>query len=261
MDKSGVGKVWLVGAGPGAPELITVRGAKVLSQAQVVIYDHLVSDELLNLAPSDAELIYAGKRGGGQLALTQQEINRLILEHARAGKRVVRLKGGDPLIFGRGGEEMLALAQAGVEFEVVPGVTSPIAAAAFAGIPVTHRDIGSFVAGHEGEAKPSNAGVPWRELAAAASHGGTLVLLMATARMEQVMNNLVEFGLAASTPAAIVQSATTAAQKTVLATVGTLHRAATEAGIKAPTVIIVGQCVAMAERLSWFEERPLFGRR
>src|SRR5579859_193405 len=139
------GKVFLVGAGPGAPDLISLRGARLLERAHVVVYDSLVSPELLHRAPTQAERIYAGKRGGGAQAFDQATINQLLIEQARAGKRVVRLKGGDPFIFGRGGEEAAALAEAGIEFEVVPGITSAIAAPAFAGIPVTHRDHGSFV--------------------------------------------------------------------------------------------------------------------
>ncbi len=152
MQQATKGKVYLTGAGPGAVDLITVRAAQVLASADVVIYDHLVNEELLNLAPGAAELVYAGKRGGGERALDQAQINQLMVERARAGHHVVRLKGGDPFIFGRGGEEAAALIEAGVEFEVVPGITSAIAVPAYAGIPLTHRDYGSFVAfvtGHE----------------------------------------------------------------------------------------------------------------
>src|SRR5713226_4524426 len=172
------GKVYLTGAGPGAVDLITVRAAQVLAIADVVIYDHLVNEELLNLAPAAAELIYAGKQGGGERALNQDQINQLMVERARAGRHVVRLKGGDPFIFGRGGEEAAALAEAGVEFEVVPGITSAIAVPAFAGIPLTHRDYGSFVAfatGHEDAARTSGDAVPWDDLARAARDRGTLV--------------------------------------------------------------------------------------
>jgi uroporphyrinogen III methyltransferase/synthase len=258
------GKVWLVGAGPGAFELITLRGADVLRRAQVVIYDYLVNDQLLELAPACADLIYAGKKGGGNYALTQEDINHLMIEHARAGKRVVRLKGGDPSVFGRGGEEMAALAAAGIELEVVPGVTAATAAPAFAGIPLTHREYGSFVTfvtGHEGHAKRAGSALPWRELARASAQGGTLVLLMAAARIGELMAGLIEHGMSAQMPAAAIQSATTAAQKTVIATLATLERAAREAGLEPPVVVVVGECARLGAELRWFERKPLFGRR
>ena len=197
------GRVFLVGAGPGASDLITIRGADVLSRADVVIYDNLVSPELLRLAPPNAELIYAGKRGGSEKSIEQSELNAMLIAHARKGRVVVRLKGGDPFIFGRGGEEAEALARAQVEFEVVPGVTSAIAAPAFAGVPLTHREHGSFVAfvtGHEDESKGSSA-VPWDELVAAARHGGTIVILMATARMRATLERIRAAGLPDETPA------------------------------------------------------------
>src|ERR1700693_2848842 len=175
------GRVFLVGAGPGAPDLSTIRGADVLSRADVVVYDNLVSPEMLRLTPPKAELIYAGKRGGSEKSIEQGELNAMLIEHARKGRIVVRLKGGDPFIFGRGGEEAEALARAHVEFEVVPGVTSAIAGPAFAGVPLTHRGHGSFVAfvtGHHDESKGSSA-VPWDDLAAAAARGGTLVIPIA----------------------------------------------------------------------------------
>ena len=168
MASNSSGKVYLTGAGPGAVDMITVRAAQAIAIADVVVYDHLVNEELLNLARGAAELIYAGKRGGGERAMDQSEINRLLVERARAGKQVVRLKGGDPFIFGRGGEEAAALVEAGVEFEVIPGVTSAIAVPAFAGIPLTHRDYGSFVAfvtGHQDETRGTQGAVPWDDLA------------------------------------------------------------------------------------------------
>src|SRR5271168_2260234 len=195
------GLVILVGAGPGAPDLIAMRGADALRRAEVVIYDYLVSPELLRLAPVDAELIYAGKKGGSDKAIEQSELNAMLIAHARKGRRVVRLKGGDPFIFGRGGEEAEALARARVKFEVVPGVTSAIAGPAFAGIPLTHREHGSFVAfvtGHEDESKGSSS-VPWDELVAAARHGGTIVILMATARMRATLDRIGAAGLPAET--------------------------------------------------------------
>jgi uroporphyrinogen III methyltransferase/synthase len=214
------GKVYLVGAGPGAIDLITMRGAEILARAQVVIYDSLVNPGLLRLAPASAELIHAGKRGGAQKDLEQSEINAMLIEHARKGLAVVRLKGGDPFIFGRGGEEAEALAAAGVEFEVVPGITSAIAAPAFAGIPLTHREHGSFVAfvtGHEDERKGTQA-VPWEDLARAAMARGTIVILMATARLRGITKRLMDAGLPPSTPAAAIQWGTVASQKTVAST-------------------------------------------
>ncbi len=257
------GRVFLVGAGPGASDLITLRGADVLSRAGVVIYDHLVSPELIRLAPPEAELIYAGKRGGSGKSIEQSELNAMLIQHARKGRVVVRLKGGDPFIFGRGGEEAEALARARVEFEVVPGVTSAIAGPAYAGIPLTHREHGSFVAfvtGHEDESKGARSSVPWDELVAAARNRGTMVILMATARMRATLERIRAAGLPAQTPAVAVQWATTAAQKTVSATLATLADESARAGIGAPAVIVVGECAGLREQLKWVERSPLFGR-
>ncbi|HZO81665.1 MAG TPA: uroporphyrinogen-III C-methyltransferase [Candidatus Binataceae bacterium] len=259
------GKVYLVGAGPGAPDLITLRAERTLRRAEVVIHDSLVSPELLLLAPQAAELIYAGKRAGAPGNIDQAELNRLMIEHARAGRRVVRLKGGDPFIFGRGGEEAEALSAAGVEFEVVPGVTSAIAAPAFAGIPLTHRRAGSFVAfltAHlDGLKRADGGGAPLDELAAAARKGGTLVLLMARARLRETLARLTAAGLAAETPAAIVQWASVAAHRALIATLATLADEAERANVGAPAVVVVGETAAMGKRLGWFERMPLFGRR
>ncbi|WP_424667125.1 uroporphyrinogen-III C-methyltransferase [Candidatus Binatus sp.] len=256
------GRVFLVGAGPGASDLITIRGADVLSRADVVIYDNLVSPEMIRLAPPKAELIYAGKRGGAEKSIEQPELNAMLIAHARKGRVVVRLKGGDPFIFGRGGEEAEALARERVEFEVVPGVTSAIAGPAFAGVPLTHREHGSFVAfvtGHEDERKGSSS-VPWNELVAAARHTGTIVILMATARMRATLDRIGAAGLPAETPAVAVQWATTAAQVTVSATLATLADASEREGIGAPAVIVVGECAGLREHLKWVERTPLFGR-
>ncbi|MDO8431807.1 MAG: uroporphyrinogen-III C-methyltransferase [Candidatus Binatus sp.] len=257
------GRVFLVGAGPGAPDLIALRGRDVLSRADVVIYDHLVNSELLKLAPSSAELIYAGKKSGAEKSFPQAELNRMLIEHAQKGRVVVRLKGGDPFIFGRGGEEAEALARAQVPFEVVPGVTSAIAAAAFAGIPLTHREHGSFVVfvtGHEDENKGARSAIPWDELAAAAQSRGTIVILMATARMRATLARLSRAGLSSETPAVAIESATTAAQKTVAATLATLADECARAGLKSPAVIVVGECAGLRERLRWVEQTALFGR-
>ncbi len=259
------GKVFLVGAGPGAADLITLRARDCLARADAVIYDYLVNPELLRLAPAGAELIYAGKRGGSERSIEQDELNRMLIEHARAGKVVVRLKGGDPFIFGRGGEEAEALARARIRYEVVPGVTSAIAAPAFAGIPLTHRERGSFVAfvtGHEDESRAQDSAVPWDALARAASEGrGTIVILMATARLRPTLARLASGGVSATTPAAAIQWATTASQKTVRATTATLADQCERAALAAPAVVVVGECAALADRLAWFERMPLFGRR
>ncbi len=264
MKRNGGGKVFLVGAGPGAIDLITLRGAEILNRAQIVIYDNLVNPGLLRLAPAEAELIYAGKRGGEQNDFDQSEINATLIERAGRGINVVRLKGGDPFIFGRGGEEAEALAAAGIEFEVVPGVTSAIAAPAFAGIPLTHRDYGSFVAfvtGHEDENKDSESLVPWDELARAAEHRGTIVILMATARLRYVLKRLADAGLADATPTAAIQWGTIANQKTVLATLATLDHEVQRARLGAPAIVVVGECANLRQHLKWAERMPLFGRR
>jgi uroporphyrinogen III methyltransferase/synthase len=244
------GRVFLVGAGPGAPDLITLRGAAVMGSAEVIVYDSLVSPEILRLAPAGAERIFAGKKGGAERSVEQAEINQILIEYARAGRRVVRLKGGDPFIFGRGGEEAEALVTAGIPFEVVPGVTSAIAVPAFAGIPLTHRQHGSFVAfitGHQDSTRDAETAIPWDDLARATRGRGTLVIMMATAQMGAHLARLTASGLEPATPAAAIQWGTTAAQKTVVATLG--------------TVIVVGECAALGRELNWFEAMPLFGRR
>jgi uroporphyrinogen III methyltransferase/synthase len=258
------GKVYLVGAGPGAIDLITVRGAEILGHAEVVVYDNLVNPGLLRLAPASAELIYAGKRGGAGKSIEQSELNTILLARARKGMAVVRLKGGDPFIFGRGGEEAEALSAAGIEFEIVPGVTSATAVPAFAGIPLTHREHGSFVAfvtGHEDESKGRDRSVPWEHLARAAASGGTLVILMATARLKAVLRRLADAGLAPSTPAAAIQWGTIAGQKTVSASLGTLAGEVERASLGAPAIVVVGECSRLREHLRWAERMPLFGRR
>ncbi|HLI80538.1 MAG TPA: uroporphyrinogen-III C-methyltransferase, partial [Candidatus Binataceae bacterium] len=256
------GRVFLVGAGPGAIDLIAVRGAEILSRAQVVIHDSLVNPGLLRLAPASAELIHAGKRGGAQQDLDQADINAMLIAHARKGMRVVRLKGGDPFIFGRGGEEAEALAAAGVAFEVVPGITSAISVPAFAGIPLTHREYGSFVAfvtGHE-DASKEGTSVPWDDLARAARGGGTIVILMATARLRGVLKRLADAGLPHSTPAAAIQWGTIANQKAVSSTLAALADDVERAILGAPAIVVVGQCADLREHLKWAERMPLFGR-
>ncbi len=244
--------VHLVGAGPGDPGLLTVRGAELLRRADVVVYDRLASPALLALAPDGAELIAAGK-SPGDVDLTQDQTNQLLVEKGRRAGCVVRLKGGDPFVFGRGGEEAEALAAAGVPFEVVPGITSAIGAAAYAGIPVTHRGVSTHftvVTGHEDPTKDTTD-VDWAALARA---GGTLVILMGAGRIGEIARRLIEGGRAPDTPVAAVRNGTRANQTTVRATLATIA----DAGVKAPSAIVVGGVAALD--LSWFEARPLFGR-
>jgi uroporphyrinogen III methyltransferase / synthase len=257
------GKVYLVGAGPGAPDLITVRGSNLLRIADTVVYDYLASAEIVQMAPANAERIYAGKMGNGARQLEQTAINQILIEHARARKQVVRLKGGDPFIFGRGGEEAEALAAAGIDFEVVPGITSAIAVPAFAGIPLTHREYGSFVVlvtGHQGGEKNSDA-VPWEDLAHAARKRGTIVMLMATGHLRENLARLIAGGVSLETPCAAIQWGTTAAQKTVTAPITALAAEVERAGLSAPAVVVVGECARFAATLNWIEHLPLFGRR
>jgi uroporphyrinogen III methyltransferase/synthase len=245
--------VALVGAGPGDPGLLTVRGAALLEVAEVVVHDRLASARLLDLAPTTALRIDVGK-APGKLEMTQDEINALLVEHGRAGKRVVRLKGGDPFVFGRGGEEAEALLAAGIEFEVVPGITSAIAAPAYAGIPVTHRGVSThvtIVTGHEDPRKPSTD-TDWAALARA---GGTLVILMGAGRLATICEELIASGRAPDTPLAAVRWGTRPEQRTIRTTLA----AAPTAGIESPSAIVVGPVAAMD--LAWFETRPLFGRR
>jgi uroporphyrinogen III methyltransferase/synthase len=244
--------VYLVGAGPGDPGLLTRRGAELLAAADVVIYDRLGTDALLDLAPATARRISVGKAPGAA-DTTQDQINALLVEHSRAGRHVVRLKGGDPFVFGRGGEEAEALAAAGVAFEVVPGVTSAIAAPAYAGIPVTHRGVSThvtIVTGHEDPTK-GHTDVDWARLAAA---GGTLVILMGAATIGAIAAQLLAGGLPADTPVAAVQAGTRAEQRTTRATLGTV----TDLSVTSPAAIVVGAVAALD--LGWFERRPLFGR-
>lgn len=253
------GIVYLVGAGPGDPKLLTLRGKECLERADVVLYDYLANPVLLEFAPAGAERIYVGRRGRGQYQ-DQGEINRLLIERARAGKIVVRLKGGDPFVFGRGGEEAEAVAGAGLPFEVVPGVTSAVAAPAYAGIPVTHRTLAStvtFVTGHEDPAKETEA-LEWPGLATA---HGTLVFLMGVKNLPAIVANLRREGKPADTPAAAIRWGTKANQRTVIGTLETIVGKAAEAQIEPPSIIVVGEVVRLREQLNWFETRPLFGKR
>jgi len=255
----GRGKVYLVGAGPGDPGLLTLRGRDVLALAEVVVYDALLSARLLDYAPPAAERVYVGKRAAVH-ALPQDGINKLLVEKALAGKTVVRLKGGDPYVFGRGGEEALALVDAGIEFEVVPGVTAAVAGAAYAGIPVTHREIASavgLVTGHEADDKPDSA-LDWDALA---RWKGTLVFYMGVSNLGVISANLTSHGRAAGTPVAVIHWGATPRQKVATGTLGTIVAAVAAASLKPPALILVGEVVALREKLNWYEKRPLFGRR
>jgi uroporphyrinogen III methyltransferase / synthase len=253
------GVVYLVGAGPGDPRLATVRALELVAAADVILYDRLVPARLLEQAPDDAELIYVGKQPG-RPSMPQEDINRLLVDHGRAGRAVVRLKGGDPFVFGRGGEEAEALAEAGVRFEVVPGVTAGVAAPAHAGIPVTHRDAASavaFVTGHEDPAKPESA-LDWPALAA---FPGTLVFYMGVRALPSIAAGLIQSGRAPTEPAAVVERGTLPGQRTVTGPLEQIAALAEEAGIGPPAVTIVGPVAALHDRLAWLERAPLFGRR
>jgi uroporphyrinogen III methyltransferase/synthase len=250
--------VYLIGAGPGDPGLITVRGLALLRRADVVVYDQLASPELLKEAPAGAELLYVGKKAGAH-AVPQGGINELLVQRARAGLTVVRLKGGDPFVFGRGGEEAEELAAAGIPFEVVPGVTSAVAVPAYAGIPVTHRrytTLVTLITGHEDPTKEAST-IPWSALG---QNPGTLVFLMGVKNLGENCRRLIDAGRAADTPAAVIQSGTTLSQRTVVGNLATIADRARQADIKPPAVLVVGGVVDLAATLKWWENRPLWGK-
>jgi uroporphyrinogen III methyltransferase/synthase len=256
---SAKGRVTLIGAGPGDPGLITVRGLRALSEADVVVYDRLAAPELLSHARSDAELVDVGK-SAKRHTMPQEEIDALLVKLGASGKSVARLKGGDPFLFGRGGEEVEALAAAGVPFEVVPGVTAASGASAYCGMPLTVRGVSSsvtLVTGHEDPTK-GRSDVNWKALART---GGTLVVYMGMGRLEQNVAALLDGGLDAGTPAAIVRRATTSEQEVVASTLGGIVAAARERKIAPPALFIVGNVARAEERFAWFESLPLFGRR
>jgi len=283
------GEVYLVGAGPGDPGLITLAGLEAVRQADVIVYDRLVSPRLLEHAREDAELVYVGKISGAPGGHDQAAINAVLVEKAREGRRVVRLKGGDPFVFGRGGEEAEALRAAGVPFRVVPGVTSAVAVPAYAGIPVTHRGIAAtfaVVTGHEAEPvilsgddglarsikaprrnlgrgsarteSPDTPAIDWERLATAVD---TLVLLMGMKTLPDVIENLIAGGRPAGTPVAVIRWGTTPDQRTVVGTLADIVRRVEEAGLEPPAITVVGEVVRLRETLRWFEDRPLFGKR
>lgn len=260
INKTKVGKVYLVGAGPGDPGLLTLRGKHLLERADVVVYDYLANKKLLKHVPESADLIYVGKKGGGLHAFTQEGINELLVEYGLAGKMVVRLKGGDPFIFGRGAEEIEELVAAGVPFEVVPGVTSATAAATYAGIPITHRKYTAsvaFITGHEDPTK-EKSNVQWDKLATGA---GTIVIFMGIKNLPVITRKLIENGRDPKTPVAVVRWASTPEQHSVEGTLETITDVVQEAGIKPPALVVVGEVVKLRNTIDWYEKRPLFGKR
>lgn len=253
------GKVYLVGAGPGDPKLITLKGIECLQNADVVIYDLLVNVKLLEYAPHHAEKIYGGKMAGEQ-ERQQAEINDLMVQHAKAGKTVVRLKGGDPFVFGRGGEEALMLAESGVDFEIVPGISSAIAAPAYAGIPVTHRGYASSIAivtGHSA-ALGSDSPVRWEQLATAVD---TLVVLMGIGHLRQIAERLINYGRKPETPTALIHWGTTPQQETLEGTLADIAHKAESVGFRSPAAIVVGEVNTLRQELRWYDRKPLFGRK
>jgi len=253
------GVVYLIGAGPGDPDLITIKGVECLRMADVVVYDNLVAESVVSLARSDAEFIYVGKKRGYH-TMSQGEINELLIEKAHKGFMVARLKGGDPFIFGRGGEEAIELSEAGVPFEVIPGVTSAIAVPTYAGIPLTHRDFSSttcFITGHEDPTK-KGSNINWSSLA---QSSGTLVFLMGIGNLGKIAKRLTQGGRPSTTPAAVIGSGTTLRQITVTGTLATIDDRTKEAEVAPPGVIVVGDVVQLRKHLKWFEARPLFGKR
>jgi uroporphyrin-III C-methyltransferase / precorrin-2 dehydrogenase / sirohydrochlorin ferrochelatase len=249
------GEVTLVGAGPGDPELLTLKALRTLQDADVILYDRLVSDAVLDMARRDALRICVGK-SAGKVGSTQEDINALLIEHAKQGRRVVRLKGGDPFVFGRGGEELQALAAAHISFSVVPGITAALGAAAYAGIPLTHRDYAhavTFVTGHA----PGDGQEPdWRALA---MPGVTAVFYMGLARLDHIVQRLLNHGAAAARPAAIITQGTAANQRVVIATLATISAAASDAKLESPALLIVGDVVSLHSSLAWFNSGPAPG--
>ena len=251
-----VGKVWLVGAGPGDVGLFTIKGKEILEKAEVVVYDSLVGQGILSQIPSSARLINVGKRANHH-TMPQEEINQVLLKEAQAGSRVVRLKGGDPFLFGRGGEELELLAEHGIPYEVVPGVTSPISVPAYNGIPVTHRDFTSslhIITGHKRAGKEYDI-----DFEALVRTRGTLVFLMGIASLGDICAGLLKGGMDADMPAAVLQKGTTAGQKRVVATVGTLKAEVDRQSIETPAIIVVGKVCTLADEFSWYEKLPLAG--
>jgi uroporphyrinogen III methyltransferase/synthase len=253
------GICWLIGAGPGDPGLLTLKGKECLESADVVVYDYLCNPELLKWSAPHAERIYVGKKAGHH-TLPQEEVNRLLIEKTQAGLRVARLKGGDPFVFGRGGEEAEELRAAGLDYEIVPGISSAIAGPAYAGIPITHRDLASqftVFTGHEDPSREESA-LDYEMLARSP---GTKVFLMGVERLAAISEKLMEEGAAPETPVALVRWATTARQETLVSTLGKIATDVQSSGFKAPAVGIIGDVVSLREHLTWFEKKPLHGKR
>ncbi len=253
------GRVYLVGAGPGDPELLTLKGLRLLREADVVVYDRLIDRRLLDYCKPDAELVDAGKFPGGQ-GQSQSHVNNLLVTSAREGKRVVRLKGGDPFVFGRGGEEAEALSEAGIRFEVSPGVTSAVAAPAYAGIPLTHRDYSSAFTVITGSVAPGRQDMKY-DWTVIAKMPGTLVILMGWRQLAEIVGALIAAGKPRDTPAAVVNWGATVRQKSAFSSLDTIAEVARHADLGAPSVIVVGDVAQLHDRLNWYEEMPLFGRR
>jgi uroporphyrinogen III methyltransferase/synthase len=253
------GKVYLVGAGPGDPQLITLKGIEALSKAQVVIYDYLASQGLLKYVSAEAELIYAGKQGKKH-TLSQEQIIDLIISKAQSGKTVARLKGGDPFVFGRGGEEGERIVEAGIELEIVPGITSAVAVPAYAGIPLTHRNYTSTVAiitGHEDPTKPTSQ-IQWDKIATGI---GTLVFLMGVDNIHNIVYSLIGHGRNPDTPAAVIRWGTTNEQRTIVGKLADIVQKVRKENLRPPAILIVGEVVQIREKLNWFEKKPLFGKK
>jgi len=251
MNDSLPGTVFLVGAGPGDPELLTLKARRLLGEADAVVHDYLVAPAILDLARPEAERVFVGKKGGG-FCCPQRDIEGTLIRLAREGKNVVRLKGGDPFVFGRGGEEAEALVAAGIAFEVVPGVTSALAAAAYAGVPLTHREHSSavvFLTGHEDPNKPDSA-IHWEDYGRL---GATLCLYMGMKNLETITRRLQAGGLAPETPALVVQSATTGQHRQLLGTVADIALRSEREGFGAPAMVVIGAVAALSEKLAWFE--------
>ncbi len=244
------GTVYLVGAGPGDPGLLTRKAHALLREADVIVHDHLVAAEILALAPPETERVFVGKKGGG-FCCPQRDIEGTLVAFARAGRKVVRLKGGDPFVFGRGGEEAEALVAAGIPFEVVPGVTSALAAAAYAGIPLTHRAHASavvFLTGHE-DPKKTDSSLPWE---AYGRLGATLCIYMGMKNLEAITRRLIAGGLPPATPAAVIQSATTGQHRQMIATAENIALESEQAGFGAPAIVVIGEVAALSSQLAWF---------
>jgi uroporphyrinogen III methyltransferase/synthase len=252
-----IGKVFLVGAGPGDPALLTLRAAELIASADFIAIDALVSQEIADRVPATAEVVYVGKRAAAH-TLPQEKINQLLIDEAKKGKTVVRLKGGDPFVFGRGGEEAAELVAAGVAIEIVPGISSAIAGPAYAGIPVTHRSFATSVTLVTGHESGGSTGIKWEALA---QLDGTIVFMMGFGNLSTIAQKLIEHGVTPDRPIAVISKATTPEQRTVAGTLSTIEGLVTAANLPTPALIVVGDVVKMHDVINWFETKPLFGKR